>query len=136
MYDRVSNIRDHQQGLGIAEYTAMGLRASGRPFPQKVSAKVILQARVDHSRWIVDCPDPNCRGATMADIDDPRFYCFSCHNKAVGGDWLPVQFPAEREAIEKMLMERPAEGVRNWRPGETVADLVRENKDHALEMVR
>jgi hypothetical protein len=36
----------------------------------------------------------------------------------------------ERQAIEAALRVRPDPTTRNWLPGETVADLLRENAEH------
>jgi len=41
-----------------------------------------------------------------------------------------VVFPAEMAIIEAVLSRRRRPENRNWQPGETVADLVRENEEH------
>jgi len=115
-----------------------------------------VYAEIDWGRWIVKCPD--CNGAEDVDPDEPVFYCLTCGNYKNNGYLRPVIFPskAEREEIEKVLLERPVEekaapnelerivgakpkkaitknGIavrlsRNWKPNETAADLRRENK--------
>ena len=82
-----------------------------------------ILARVNHGRWIADCPD--CAGAELA--RDGRL--FICHNCSSGPH--QVIFPAEREVIELLLSWRP-EINRNWEVGETVENLERENKEHGV----
>jgi len=53
------------------------------------------------------------------------FQCLSC-----GGPRQEVVFPAEMAIIEAVLSRRRRPENRNWQPGETVADLVRENEEH------
>lgn len=84
-----------------------------------------VDARVNHGRWIVDCPDPDCTCAVMVASDDLRFVCPVC---AYG--IFTVALPPEAEDIEKTLVERPVPATRNWSPGESVGDLRRENKEH------
>ena len=84
-----------------------------------------VAARVNHGRWIVDCPDEDCTAAVMASSDDPRFVCPVC---AYG--IFTVVFPSQAEAVEQALLERPVPATRNWTPDETVGDLRRENKEH------
>lgn len=89
-----------------------------------------IPARIDANRWIVDCPD--CGSAEFAFLDDPRFFCTNCLDAAVGGACRPVRFPRNRAAIEAALLRRPVPRTRDWRPGETVAALERENRDNGL----
>ena len=84
-----------------------------------------VEARVNHGRWIVDCPDPDCTCAVMVASDDLRFVCPVC---AYG--IFTVALPAEAEDIGNVLVERPVPATRNWTPGESVGDLRRENKEH------
>jgi hypothetical protein len=89
---------------------------------------VAVEARVNHGRWIVDCP--YCPGAEMARADG--FFCCDCRNTDAEGDTLTVQFPAEREEIERLLLVRPVMADRNWRPGESLENLVTENEGLGL----
>lgn len=89
-----------------------------------------LHARLYRNQWIVDCPD--CRNAEFAFIDEPRFMCSECFNGAVGYLWRVLAFPANRPQIEAILRARPIPHNRNWLPGETVAQLKRENRGHGL----
>lgn len=88
-------------------------------------------AYVNAGRWIAKC---ECGGAEYVDPAMPVFFCCSCWNRADGHRWRGVRLPAEpgRSAIEDVLLARPAEVNRNWRPGERVRDLERENTQHGL----
>ena len=57
--------------------------------------------------------------------------CLSCLNGGIGHRWRPVALPADVEAGESALMARPLPQQRTWdTPGETVADLLRDNATH------
>ena len=74
-------------------------------------------ARVNHGRWIVDCPrQPLCPGAERARFN----ISFTCSLCDLGPLW--VVFPPDQPEIEAELMKRPNAANRNWRPGETVED--------------
>jgi hypothetical protein len=60
-------------------------------------------------------------------------WCPLCGNRATGRRWRPVAYPDDFEAIEAALRARPDPTTRNWTPGETVADLLDENREHGLE---
>lgn len=81
------------------------------------------------SRWIADCPD--CRaGSAYVWLEGPHvMFCLACANASIGHRWRPVAVPAERQAIEALLMARPLSRLRAWAPGEAV-DRLRE--DNAL----
>jgi len=89
-----------------------------------------LKARVYRNLWIVECPD--CKSAEMVDTDHPLFFCSNCLNGALDGRWRRVEFPAakQRAQIEGVLALRPNPDTRNWAPGESVAALKRENREH------
>lgn len=90
-------------------------------------ASVAVEAYVNHGRWVVECPD--CAGAQLASLSDPRFMCNCCGNAGVGGAWRPVIWPKARQGIEDLLEVRPPEN-QNWRPGETAKQLRAENRAH------
>ena len=94
-----------------------------------------MVAEVNHGIWIAPCacgmpglPTPGC----IVWIDAPWGWCVRCGNQAYGGGWRRVVMPppAERAAIEAVLMRRPDPTTRNWSPGETVAGLVADNRAH------
>ena len=96
-----------------------------RNLPQRVNSRVKAIARVDHGRWLADCPF--CTGAEMVSKQDHRFFCHSCLNAEVNGDWIGVQFPSNVAAIEEVLLERANSTNRHWYPHESVEDLRKEN---------
>ncbi|MFF9898507.1 hypothetical protein [Streptomyces longispororuber] len=64
-----------------------------------------VYARINHSRWVVDCA---CGSAQVATPADPRTACTEC-----GLGWIAVVFPDDPDAVEASLAELlPAE--RNW----------------------
>ena len=84
-------------------------------------------ARVDHGRWIVDCPT-RCGEASPVMDSDLRFVCVNCGV----GPYLVV-LPPERDGIEAALDVRPVEN-RNWFPGESVGDLRKETNRHRPDL--
>jgi len=92
-------------------------------------------AYINHGRWVVNCPDPECAGAEVVDPSDPVFMCLSCgnlKNKDIEGRirLYSVRFPHNKLQIEKALLERKDPCVRNWHTEETVDKLKQENKAH------
>ena len=85
-----------------------------------------LEANINHSRWIVDCP--NCNNAEFM-FEDKLFYCSLCHNYNIDGKVLKVKTPKERKEIEDILKVRPIKN-RHWKPGETIEGLKNENISH------
>ena len=82
-----------------------------------------LEARAEHSRWIVDCP--NCDSAEFY-FEDKLFMCSLCNNSNIGGKVYKVKIPKDRKRIEEILGKRPIKN-RHWREPETVEDLEKEN---------
>jgi len=96
-----------------------------------------VAARINHGRWLVDCP--GCNSALVIDLSEPVFMCVECANAGNEGKWFAVTVPTNRKAIETELLKRPWNGRnpadaknRNWEPGETVAMLEQENTDHGI----
>ena len=105
-------------------------RRLGAP-PSETAAGPVVMAYINQGRWIAECPW-GCGAALVASRADARYLCVTCWNEAVGGLWVPVVFPAQKGAIEAELLKRPARdgfmaATRNWQPGESLADLRREN---------
>lgn len=120
-------------GAGLGALTTIALvRSKGTYIPDAVEGDPVgppLQARVDHSRWIVEC---ECKSAQFVHKDDPRFFCIKCFNIGVGGRWRIVELPPNPDAIEEVLILRPEKANRNWFPGETITDLADENQARGL----
>lgn len=72
---------------------------------------VAVQARVNHGRWIADCP--YCAGAELVSRKGREFYCLSCGMKENGGKPLPVTFPPDLAEIDAALA-RVTEEYQNW----------------------
>lgn len=85
-----------------------------------------IAARVNHGRWIVDCPAcPSAALLEQAQEEGPsRGACRDC-----GAPFGLVVVPgsADRRALEDALARRPVAN-QNWEPGETLADLLVENE--------
>jgi hypothetical protein len=83
-----------------------------------------VPARVEHGRWLADCPAIDCHGAAAAWPKNPHACCLDC------GTVFPVKFPTSGtiSKAELVLAARPLEN-QGWNPGddETVADLKAEN---------
>lgn len=101
---------------------------------------VVAYAYVNHGRWVADCPF--CPGAERVwpsgqlqrndDVDYPFGITRSGLHCGFTGRTCPVVFPEQAPAIDAVLTKRPVEATRNWRPGETVADLTAENVEHGV----
>lgn len=83
-------------------------------------ADVVPVARVDHGRWCCDCVCGNGMAASRA--WNTAICIVGC-----GARYFAVIFPVEADAIEAVLLRRERDANRNWRPGETLADLMAEN---------
>jgi hypothetical protein len=97
--------------------------------PTEVDRHVVATAEVRDGRWLVRCPW--CPSAQETSPSDRRFWCVGCANIAVGGKWVRVQWPKDWDAAEDELLKRPPEN-RHFLPGESVADLRRENVAHEV----
>jgi hypothetical protein len=95
------------------------------------TVEATVEAKIDHGRWIVPCPDPTCLNAQFVGDEDLRFYCVRCANVANDGKWLEIVWPPDADEIEDVLAVRPVDN-RHWSPGDTVADLRSENVAHDL----
>ena len=115
-------------GVGQEKIATGFLKRLQKPLPQGMSNKIV-KAEINHSRWIVKCPF--CSGAELADKNDPRFFCLSCFNKTIGGQWAVVTFPENGTTIENELVKRPKIEHRNW-TNETLTKLRLENKEAGL----
>lgn len=89
-------------------------------------SNVIAYARVDHGRWIVDCPF--CPGAARAGWREARFICAECFHVGTEaeGKFIRVEWPPNVEEIETVLEARPPQR-RNWWPTEEISKLRAEN---------
>lgn len=121
---------------GFDSYRAM-LMAAGWS-GQIANDQPALQAKIDWGRLLVDCPD--CNSAEMVTPSEPVFFCRTCENIRFAGKAIPVEFPSNLAEIEQALLKRPAAEdslswvpliagfLRNWKPGQTMDDLLVQNK--------
>lgn len=86
------------------------------------------RAYVNAGSWLWKC---ECGGAEFVDLERPVGMCAGCWNSADGHRWRRIALPAERERIERLLLARPRAN-QHWHPGESLADLARENRGHGL----
>lgn len=112
--------------------------------------ELVAYARVNWGRWVADCPRPGCTQAEhygsdaatghVGGLTGRAFHCGAerslcgCGRAAPSGCGLVcrVEWPANIEAIEKLLAMRPAAQTRNWSPGEDLVDLLMENTEHGV----
>ena len=138
MDDYIVEHRHLQPEPYLVTVRRMYMRMGFGPLPEPTPATIVgrVQARINHGRWLVDCP--GCNSALVVDLSELVFMCVECANAANGGAWLQVTLPRNRKAIEAELLKRPfgrnpADApTRNWEPGETVADLRHENAEHGI----
>ena len=134
--DRILSLKDTQEGsaddfvksIWYSRRRSFKLPsgvAQDAPVEVQVNAFPFMYATNICSRWIVTCPD--CGGGEEVDLKARLFFCCSCYNESAGGRWRPIQIPAERENIERVLLARQDSRMRNWLPHESVDDLLVQN---------
>jgi hypothetical protein len=94
-----------------------------------VSGAVTAVAEANHGRWIAKCPRPFCTNAMQVWPGQHDFQCLGADSCDIAAD---LTWPPDPEAIEQLLMMRPAVATRNWLPGETLQQLVAENAERGL----
>jgi len=82
-----------------------------------------VPSRIEHGRWVATCI--NCRTSAYVQPE----WCLSCCSEC-GCQMRRVDIPTNYQQIERVLLERPNRENQNWLPGETLDDLLRENKEH------
>ena len=109
---------------------------------------IVAVAYMSQGKWVARCPRPGCHNGevfglcddgTLGGLEGDRFTCRTrgfVHGqlRAYGGCGLrcSVEWPANIADIEALVLARPIVTTRNWHPGETVHDLLRENVLHGL----
>jgi hypothetical protein len=71
------------------------------------------RARVNHGRWIADCPRRYCANAIRL---QPRQGTFHCAGEGGCQMVAPIEWPANADDIWSVLLERPVPSTRNWYP--------------------
>lgn len=103
------------------------------------------RARVNHGRWIADCPRRYCANAVRL---QPRQSTFHCAGEGGCQMVAPVDWPTDADEIWGALLERPVPGTRNWYPqghvealqlglphGQSAADLRDETRRYDEEVM-
>ena len=101
----------------------------------------LARAYANHGRWVADCPRPYCGNAELLAPWQPQFHCGTCHAEA------PCEWPREAAEISAVLAGRGNPRWQNWFPpehplalaagcphGQSPADLLGENEEHAAEL--
>jgi len=126
-----------------AQHASKGLRYRVLDIDKPSGVPVL--ARLENGQWIADC---ECKGAQFVDYREPIFFCTDCANRDNENRVRPVKFPKKRAEIEALLLKRPVKMMRgiddlqrveasqaeifvegkgflsrSWTPGETLADL-------------
>lgn len=132
VFDGPKHFRSTLEDFVIRGPMAKNANRAGVKLPpfKDVHATMRLYARVNHNRWIVDCP--TCKNAEFLWPDERLFMCQICWNGTFNGQWVSVEVPQQKNIIEQILKTRPAPQNRNWEIGESVQELRRQNRDHGL----
>lgn len=84
-----------------------------------------LDAKVNHGRWLVDCPA--CGSGAFTHPEWRLACCANC-----GAVYRGVNFPEQIEEVTRLLLERPRRETQNWVAGEALWKLRFENRVHGL----
>lgn len=107
------------------------MRRDVAPFvPTSTAVGEHVEAIVNDGRWVAQC---RCGSAQVVDPEHSMFFCVECLNDYAGGQWVTIRFPRGRASIERLLEARPDRRTMNWRPGESLSDLRRENRQRGVE---
>lgn len=133
--DEILTVRHLTRGQSLRKFSRSAALSLRLPIPggQKGTeqSNLLVYARIDQGRWLADCP--HCNGSEAVEPDTPLFYCLnSWCSRPTGNLYAPLRFPKERVAIERVLLDRPNPTTRNWRRGESLADLRAENAAHGV----
>jgi len=83
------------------------------------------QAYVTEGLWYASCP--NCKTPHIVDDREPVLFCTVCLCAKNEGRPYAVGFEGQRE-VEALFARRKDPRTRNWVPGETLADLEKEQR--------
>lgn len=73
----------------------------------------LARARVNHGRWIADCPRRYCANAMRL---EPRQAMFHCGGEGGCRMVAEIEWPSDADGIWEALLERPVPVTRNWYP--------------------
>ena len=72
-----------------------------------------IYARINHNRWVADCP---CGSAQIVTPADPRLACTEC-----GYGWVELVFPEDTDTVETELAELLPHQRNWWHPDDPVS---------------
>ena len=105
------------------------------PLSQTVATARPLVACVNAGNWIARC-DCGGRGVPspggIVFAETPLVYCLRCLNGGTGRGWRPMLLPLPglMAEIERVLLCRTSAADQNWEPGESIGDLLDQNRAH------
>lgn len=115
-----------------AEYATVARLSSSRIPPINdvdVTAEPAV-AYVNCGRWIAQCPQTRCAGASYVWMLGPRqFLCIVCFNRGIRQRWRLVTVREDWRDVELVLISRHIWHERNAAADETVEALLLENAD-------
>lgn len=98
------------------------------------------RARVNHGRWIADCPRRYCANAIALQPRQAMFHCSGMGGCQMVAD---IEWPPDADDLWAALLERPVPTTRNWYPpghveavrlhlphGQTAAELRAEQREY------
>jgi len=127
--DLLAGLEDERHGSRVRTFE--DVRSYRRLWIERVARTTVepgpgrVAPNVNHGRWVFACPLCGPNHVSMATPALDTVVCRTC------GHEYGADFPPELAEIERLLLLRPKDN-RNWRPGESVADLRVENAAHGL----
>src|SRR6266850_1337006 len=114
-------VRQLMQEQGFVPAELLSVLTVRIPAPDAIDPKVAVDAMVAGGHWIAKCPD--CGTCEYVDFGWLIFMCTTCWNGAADGKWRNVTVPdaGKKAEIETLLLARPIEVTRSWKPGEPTA---------------
>ena len=103
--DKIYTGIDRAKELGFDNYKLFIESLTRQKVNWNVDGKPLI-AFVDHGRWLVEC---ECGDVFYAEPDEPAF-CPTCGNVENNGLARPIQFPINKDDIEKELLKREISG--------------------------
>jgi hypothetical protein len=115
--------RDLHRAQTLSELLAKQAQFLAKNAPHRVPFVSLYHPELylNLARWLVDCP--HCANGCAVLGSDAA--CFEC-----GAQFTGLTRPAAESAIVAVVMQRPRIAHRNWRPSETVEDLIAQNIAH------
>lgn len=133
MMDVIYHHEHLQRGMLFRHFLEAYWRAPG-PIPPDNQVIGTVRAVVNHGRWVIECPTPECKSAVVAPQTDDMYACVTC-----GSGWYRIIYPPpdQKRAIEAVLLRREKgrgqlSPTRNWLTTESVRDLLDENAAHGI----